>query len=616
MHSVLASQISRSRSDEGVLDVEALCALVEKTYTQMDQQRARGERAIALMVKEIEEANAAREATLERLQQEHARLDDALENMAQGIAMYDSAGRLIVANSRFRNFAQIEEGASIHFPDVLNHCIKRIASYESPLDDIPERMARGETVERVLTLTNGQIFAIACQPRRNGGWVAVHRDITEQQRASEQIRFLARHDSLTGLSNRVVINDAIDKEVANIRTGENVAVLCLDLDRFKAVNDTLGHPTGDKLLQQVAQRLREAAAEAVAIGRLGGDEFVLVQTASGQPAAAQNLARHIVDTIGKPYMIEGHAIVVGVSIGIALASPQSPDAEALMRNADIALYRAKSGGRSAYRFFEPQMGEEIQERRRLEIDLRRALADGEFELHFQPLVTLKSRSVQTCEAMLRWRRGGREIVAPDIFVPLAEEIGLIRDIGAWALMEACMCAARWPDGIRVAVNVSRAQFAAPGLVDTVQRALALSGLAADRLEIEIVETILLGDSDQAVRILAQLRKLGVRVAMDAFGAGYSSLNYLRRFPFDKLKIDRSFIVDLTMNPEADAIVRAIIQIAAALGMATSADGVESAAQADLLRALNCTEAQGPLFHGAAPAREIDALLRAPTIAVA
>ncbi len=609
MHSVLASQIARCRRDDGALDVEQLCVLVERAYAQFDQQRARLERATALMVSEIEEANRARESTLERLKQEHDKLDDALENMPQGIAMYDADGVLVVANTPFRRFAGVSDDGSSRFRDILRHCESRIAQYDAPLEDIPERIARGEHIERTLTLTNGKTIALNCQPRQNGGWVTIQRDVTEQQRANERIRYLARHDSLTGLSNRVVINETIDREIADARCGDNVAVLCLDLDHFKAVNDTLGHPTGDRLLQEVARRLREAAAEAAAIGRLGGDEFAVVQVAAGQPHAALGLAKHVVDVLSRPYEIDGHVMTVGVSVGIAVACPAANDAATLMRNSDIALYRAKADGRGAHRFFEPGMDLEIQKRRQLEIDLRGALAAGEFELHYQPLMTMKSGAISRCEALLRWRRGGGEMVAPNVFIPVAEEIGLIRDIGAWVLMTACREAAGWPRAIGVAVNVSAIQISSPGLVDTVARALALSGLDAQRLEIEITESVLLNETEHTIGVLKGLRRMGVRIAMDDFGAGYSSLSYLRRFRFDTLKIDRAFIHDLTHNQEADAIVRAMIELAAAFGMSTTAEGVETVYQADLLRALNCTLAQGYLFHRPAPASVIDALLK-------
>lgn len=609
VHSILASQLARCRREDGALDVEQLCILVERAYTQFDQQRARLERATALMVSEIEDANRAREATLERLKQEHDKLDDALENMPQGIAMYDAGGELVVANTPFRRLAGLEAGGPTSFHEIIRHCAHVIARCDAPLEDIPERIARGEHVERTLTLANGRIVALSCQPRQNGGWVTVHRDITDQQRAHERIRYLARHDSLTGLSNRVVINEAIDEEIAKARANGTVAALCLDLDHFKAVNDTLGHPTGDRLLQDVAVRLRAAAGDAAAIGRLGGDEFAVVQSAASQPRAALRLARRIVDTLSRPYEIDGHVMVVGVSVGIALSTPEARDAAALMRNADIALYRAKSGGRGAHRVFEPGMDREIQERRRLEIDLRGALAAGEFELHYQPLMNMKAGTIRCCEALLRWRRGGGEFVPPNVFIPVAEEIGLIREIGAWVLTTACREAAGWPDRIGVAVNVSAIQIASPGLIETVARALAGSGLDANRLEIEITESILLNDTEQTVGVLEALREMGVRLAMDDFGAGYSSLSYLRRFRFDTLKIDRAFINDLTQNSEADALVRAMIELAAAFGMATTAEGVETVHQADLLRALNCTLAQGYLFHRPAPASVIHALLK-------
>jgi diguanylate cyclase (GGDEF)-like protein len=386
-------------------------------------------------------------------------------------------------------------------------------------------------------------------------------------------------------------------------------VLCLDLDRFKEVNDTLGHPVGDELLRAVAGRLRRCVRETDTIARLGGDEFAIVQISRTQPTDATALASRIIEAIDAPFDIDGHRVAVGTSVGIAIAPTDGTDPDQLLKNADLALYRAKSDGRGTYRFFEQEMDQRMQARRKLELDLRRALVDGEFELHYQPFVNLDRNEVIGFEALLRWRHPERGMVSPAEFIPLAEETGLIVPIGEWALRRACREAIGWPDGIAIAVNLSAAQFRNRQLVQTVVNALAAAGLPATRLELEITESVLLQDAEAAREILLQLRSLGVRIALDDFGTGYSSLSYLRTFPFDKIKIDRCFIADLSTSAEAPlAILRAVTQLGATLGMTTTAEGVETEEQLALVRAVGCTEMQGHLFSPPRPAHEVPHLL--------
>jgi predicted signal transduction protein with EAL and GGDEF domain len=370
----------------------------------------------------------------------------------------------------------------------------------------------------------------------------------------------------------------------------------------------LGHPVGDALLKIVAQRLQRQVREGDVVARLGGDEFAVLQLGGEQPVASERLSKAIVESLNGVYEIDGHSVQIGVSIGVAMAPVDGKDAETLMRNADIALYRAKSDGRGVFRFFEAGMDETMQARRQLEMDLRQALLRKEFEVFYQPLIDIPTQKVNACEALLRWRHPVRGMVPPDNFIPLAEEIGLIVDIGEWVLAEACKEAKNWAEDISVAVNVSPTQFNSMRLVGAVERVLMETGLAPNRLELEITESVLINDTSHTIDLLHRLKALGVRIAMDDFGTGYSSLSYLRRFPFDKLKIDRSFIGDLTRDPEASAIVRAVIQLANTLGMSTTAEGVEEVGQRDLLQALNCRQLQGYLVSRPIDATALHAFL--------
>lgn len=608
MHRVLKNQIARASAEKGELDIDALLQLVSKSYSEFDRERGRQEHANQLMMAEVEEVNAARDAVLERLSQEHRKLDAALENMAHGLGMYDADERLIVANRRFGGrVSRARDLRARTYSENLQAVRHKILSFDQPLEDIPYLMASGTPAERMVELADGRTVSISFQPLIGGGWVQVERDISEQRRADEKIRYLARHDSLTGLANRAVFNEVITEELER-RPNESIGLLCLDLDHFKSVNDTLGHPIGDALLKIVAQRLQRQVREGDVVARLGGDEFAVLQLGGEQPAAAERLSKAIVESLIGSYEIDGHSVQVGVSIGIAVAPVDGHDAETLMRNADIALYRAKSDGRGVFRFFEAGMDEKMQARRQLEMDLRQALLQRQFEVFYQPLVDIPTQKVNACEALLRWRHPVRGLVPPDSFIPLAEEIGLIVDIGEWVLEQACQEACGWSPDISVAVNVSPAQFGSMRLVKAVERALKKSGLSPDRLELEITESVLINDTAHTLELLHRLKGLGVRISMDDFGTGYSSLSYLRRFPFDKLKIDRSFIGDLTRDPEASAIVRAVIQLANTLGMSTTAEGVEDSDQRDLLQALNCRQFQGYLVSKPIDATALHAFL--------
>ena len=388
------------------------------------------------------------------------------------------------------------------------------------------------------------------------------------------------------------------------RRGMRFAVLCLDLDRFKGVNDTLGHPIGDKLLIAAADRLRSCVREVDTIARLGGDEFAILQAYDDHPEHTAALARRICECMARPFEIDGHQVVVGSSIGIALAPDDGESPDDLLRNADMALYRAKADGRGIYRFFEPEMDARMQARRMLELDLRKALETNEFRLYYQPLVDMQSNEVSGFEALLRWPHANHGLVSPSDFIPVAEEIGLIVPLGEWVIRQACRDAARWPGDVRVAVNLSPAQFRSDNLVAIVFSALSRSGLKPNRLELEITENALLENSDATLTTLHALRDMGVRIAMDDFGTGYSSLSYLRSFPFDKIKIDGSFVRDLSGKADAAAIVNAVASLSRSLGMATTAEGVETDAQKALVKEAGYTEMQGFLFSEAIPADQV------------
>jgi diguanylate cyclase (GGDEF)-like protein/PAS domain S-box-containing protein len=443
---------------------------------------------------------------------------------------------------------------------------------------------------------------------RDGFLVAIV-DITERRKAEARIAYMAHHDGLTDLPNREFYQERLKQALKRgAPAGKRVAVMCIDLDLFKNVNDSFGHPMGDRLLREVAERLKAQTRGANLAARLGGDEFAVILGAGVSPNEASDFANRLIATLSAPYEIDGNELVIGASIGIALSPGDGASSEELMKNADMALYRAKQDGGRVHRFFEKEMDRQAQKRRDLEHDLRRAFAHGEFELHYQPLVDVASNRISGFESLLRWRSPVKGMISPADFIPVAEDIGLIVPLGEWVLREACNEAARWPDDIKVAVNLSSVQFRSRNLVQVVVSALAQSGLAPTRLELEITESILLAETETNLATLHQLRELGVSISMDDFGTGYSSLSYLRSFPFDKIKIDRSFVKDLAERSDCVAIVRAISGLGRSLNITTTAEGVETTDQLDWLRAEGCNQVQGFLFSAAKPASELKELL--------
>jgi diguanylate cyclase (GGDEF)-like protein len=417
------------------------------------------------------------------------------------------------------------------------------------------------------------------------------------------------HDGLTNLANRELYQDRLKQALEQAAPGnKRVAVLCVDLDLFKNVNDSFGHPMGDRLLKQVADRLRSEVRGNNLAARLGGDEFAVILASDVSPKEASGFATRLIQILSAGYDIDGIEVVIGASIGIALSPGDGATSEELMRNADMALYRAKSDGGGVHRFFEREMDRQAQKRRDMEVDLRRAFGNGEFELHYQPLVDIAADRISGFESLLRWRHPEKGMISPAEFIPVAEDIGLIAPLGEWVLREACSEAVKWPAEIKVAVNLSPVQFRSRNLVQVVISALANSGLSPTRLELEITESLFLAETEANLAILHQLRELGISISMDDFGTGYSSLSYLRSFPFDKIKIDRSFVKDLAERSDCVAIVRAISGLGRSLNITTTAEGVETMDQLDWLRAEGCNEVQGFLFSAAKPAAEVEALL--------
>lgn len=468
----------------------------------------------------------------------------------------------------------------------------------------PWRHVRADGTE-ISALTFGRRLMIEGRE----GYLVVVVDITERRKVEARIAHMALHDGLTNLANRALhqrwLGEALESANA---AGNRVAALCIDLDLFKNVNDSFGHLIGDHLLEQVADRLRSRVAGNNLVARLGGDEFSIILTDDTSPTHVSQFAGDLIRTLSAPYEIDDNEVIIGASVGIALSPGDGAISAELMRNADIALYRAKEDGRGTHRFFEREMDQQVQRRREMELDLRRAFASSEFELYYQPLVEIASDKISGFEALLRWPHPGKGMISPAEFIPLAEEIGLIGPLGEWVLREACKEAVKWPLEIKVAVNLSPVQFRSRNLVQVVISALANSGLAPKRLELEITESVFLAETEANLAILHQLRELGVSISLDDFGTGYSSLSYLRSFPFDKIKIDRSFVKDLAKRSDCGAIVRAISGLGRSLNITTTAEGVETTEQLDWLRAEGCNEVQGFLFSGARPAAEVGQLL--------
>jgi diguanylate cyclase (GGDEF)-like protein len=586
---------------------------------------------LLLLLRKMLESGINSERSLEQnareLAQLNTRLDLAFNNMSQGLCFFDGARHLIVCNRRFVEMydltaEQVRPGMSLEAIVDL-----RFAAGTSPKMSRDEYLTWRDSIsvsdrpsDTIVELNNGNFFRISHIPMPDGGWVATHEDVTASKRDEARISYMAHHDALTGLASRSYFTETIEAAKTRLdRQGHPFGLLMLDLDRFKAVNDSMGHAAGDTLLKEVARRLEKVITTGDVIARLGGDEFAIITFGtsidSDEPHhdGAIALARRVLDIINEPFVIETKTVFVGASIGVALAPDDGVETEVLLKKADLALYKSKAKGRNVYSLFDPQMMVETSELHKLEADMRLGLSRSEFEVHYQPIIDARTRNIAGAEALVRWRHPEHGLIAPAKFIPLAESTGLIIPLGELVLHRACCDAMSWPDGLKVAVNLSAIQFRKTNLFDVIMCALIESGLPPGRLEVEVTESVLLeNEADYAV-LLHQLKNIGVSVALDDFGTGYSSLSYLKQFPFDKIKIDRSFTADVAEHEGSMAIVSAIIGLSRGLDMITTAEGIETERQFEIMRAAGVTLAQGYLFGRACPIAEFNARLESASL---
>ena len=612
MRKLFERQLKKATDDDGNIDIEALGRLVSAAYDEAEHDRTRTDRSIELMVEELtvfqvglEEEIGKRTAQLrlsqQKLRTQNTRFFTALENMSQGLAMFDRNQRLLICNQQYLNMYDLPRRYGRRGTTLTAIVKARIAAGTAPDIDpgayFEERLstaAEGLDSSVIHHLRNGRVISVGHRAMADGGWVTMHMDITELHSMQAELAYQAYHDALTGLPNRNKLHQELETAFESLDADDSFAVLCLDLDGFKAINDTMGHAAGDDLLRQVANRLRRSVGDRGIVARMGGDEFAIMLRDAGEDQAA-GLATTMLDAIRYPLDIEGHSVLVGASVGAAVAPRDGNTPDRLLNNADLALYSIKRGRRGGYRLYEPGLAGSTRGRVQLENDLRRALPNGELELWYQPILDFESGALSGFEALLRWQHPTEGTILPSLFIPLAEETGLIGPIGEWVIREAFTEAASWPHPLGIAVNVSSSQFDRGNLVGIAANALGASGLAPGRVEIEITETIFLENNSANMSVLHQLRELGLKIALDDFGVGYSALSYLLAFPFDKLKIDGSFVRALDHNPGAEAILKAVADIAARMGIVATAEGIETDEQFIKVRELGYGEGQGFLI---------------------
>jgi diguanylate cyclase (GGDEF)-like protein len=608
-------QCAEALNEDGTADAQRLIALVLDTYRDRADHISSLEQHANLAIDEADILRTALSGVSSNLAEQRHLFEIVLNHLPLGLSVFDTEQRLMVSNVRFLQLFGLSD-SDVKPGESIASLIAKIDGTEK--SDIRAAMRaaasesdNGRIRRREWVMNDGRIIQSVITVLADGSNISIHADITEDRKAAGRIAFLAHHDPLTGLPNRISLRERLDAALAARKPDEQLALIHLNLDRFKSLNNTLGVSAGDKILRQVADRLRASAGTGNILARLGSDEFAILQGGRQQPWNVTALADQIRRELSEPFLHGEKAVELSVSMGIAISPQDGLETDVLLKHAGVALSHAKSGGRRGERFFTSEMEAELEARQALEDDLRKAVQNDEFELHYQPLYDMAEQRITGFEALLRWNHQTRGRVPPLEFIPLAEEVGLIVDIGRWVLQRACNDAATWPDDIKVAVNVSAIQFTHSELEDDVTAALTASELSPQRLEIEITESVLMENRDEALPILHALRKRGIRIAMDDFGTGYSSLSYLSSFPFDKIKIDKSFVNDIVENKEAFAIMRAIILLGDALGMRVTVEGVETALQLELLAQEACDEIQGYHISPPRPAFDVPLLLSRP-----
>ena len=625
MHKLLAKQIEKARAESGEIDLARLTELVATAYEEAEHDRQRTDRSISLMVEEIDAFQKSLEDKIEQrtaelrdsrraLKLQNKRMAAALDSTGYAISIFDGSKKLVYCNSYFLTLYHLPRrlgrpGTS--FEEIVR---ARIAA-NSYVGDDPDRyyrertegVNRSEVFVDVSRLNTGEMVSINHQPLPDGGWVATHKDITEFARLQEELAHRAYHDALTGLPNRHMLQQRLGECVKQADGLGSFALLLIDLDGFKSINDTLGHAAGDVVLREVARRLELAAGAEGMPARMGGDEFAVVMDVGTVARDAHMLAVSLTEAGREPFLVDGQDIDIAFSVGVAVAPGDGMTPDDLLKNADLALYAAKAERRGSYRFFEPAMDKALRDRRKLERDLALALERGEFEVYYQPILNLKRQAFSGFEALLRWKHEDG-MISPATFIPVAEETGLIVPIGEWVLRQAIAEAATWPRDLRVAINVSSVQFQRGNVVPTIMNALGAARIAPERVEIEITELVFFENSAANLDALRQLHAIGLKIALDDFGTGFSALSYLLRYPFDKIKIDGAFVRAIDNAAGAQTIVRAIAEIGHGMGIITTAEGVETAAQLRNVHAAGYTEAQGFLIAKPMPVEQVRKLL--------
>ncbi|MDU0309007.1 putative bifunctional diguanylate cyclase/phosphodiesterase [Rhizobium sp. 10PS4] len=611
-------QCTQSVSDDGSIDAQRLMDLVIATYRVHESDYDEIERSAETLLRENHALRGNISALSQAFDGQTKLFEIILNNLPLGLSVFDADQRLTLSNIRFRQLFGLTEDDVTAGATIANLTAKMRGRENA--DAKPGRRTRlqssatarrGSIRRREWLMDDDRIIQSMVTILSDGSSIAIHADVTEDRRAAERIAFLAHHDPLTGLPNRIHFREQVDAALAERKPDEQIALVHLNLDRFKSINNMMGVSAGDTILQQVAERIRASAGSENILSRLGSDEFAILQTGRQQPWNVTALADQIRRELSEPFLHGDKQVELSVSMGIAVAPDDGEETDILLKNAGVALSHAKADGRKRERFFANEMEAQMQLRHALEADLRAAVEKEEFELHYQPLYDLTQRRICGFEALIRWNHPVRGRVPPMDFIPLAEEVGLVVDIGRWVLRRACDDAAQWPEGIKVAVNVSAIQFSSSDLTRDVSEALAAATLSPSRLELEITESVLMENLSEVLPILHALKERGIHISMDDFGTGYSSLSYLSSFPFDKIKIDKSFVNEIVDNKEAHAIMHAIILLGDALGMRVTVEGVETAEQLALLECEECDEIQGYHISPPRPAREVPHLLSLP-----